>query len=134
MTLPVYLLPPTGILFCLPLVVRKVLLPVVVHPLVEVVCNVEGPVVVGGKLVVDEDQPVPGGGLLPHQDVARVDVVVGKHHGRVDLGGKKDKGVVSRQRYLLQDSSKDCILLCKAKKRSIYLSIPNQIVKSKNRL
>ena len=48
------------------LVSKSHLSAVVVHPLVEVVGDVECPVVVGSELVVDEDDRVPGGVIFSH--------------------------------------------------------------------
>ena len=56
--------------------------------------NVVSPEVVAAELVVDEHDPVVGGGgdvgsLLPEEDVAALDVVVAEHDGGVNAGQEK---------------------------------------------
>ena len=56
------------------------MLPVVIHPFIEVVGNVEAAIVVGRELKVDEDDRVVPEVVVSDEDVAGVDVVVREDH------------------------------------------------------
>ena len=70
------------------MVKRPSLVVVVKHPLAEVVCDVEGPVVVAAELVVDDDDGVVDAvqavGVLAQEDVTALEVVVAEHQRGVD--------------------------------------------------
>jgi len=68
------------ILVCPSVVVWKVLTTVVVHPLVEMVGDIKGPIVVSSKLVIYEDNRIPARRVFPHENVPCVDVVVRENH------------------------------------------------------
>ena len=55
-------------------------LPVVIHPFIEMVGNVEATIVVGGELKVDKDDRVVTEVVVPDKNVASIDIIVREHY------------------------------------------------------